>query len=166
MTDMKSSYLKKTLSIDSRSNIVEKSNWAKKDNILVSQLKDAVNKYSDSKSVDNIFKCVYELAAYTDFYEIYESYANEIKSDPDSFLLNKKYSNIVPKNNNEYYIKKFDEYKRKEVSNVYDYAKTNSTPLLLGTGLGSALRPQAIGESDEDYQNYLMCVDENFKSYS
>jgi hypothetical protein len=41
------------------------------------------------------------------------------------------------------------------LSNVYDYAKTNSTPLLLGTGLGSALRPQAIGESDEDYQNYL-----------
>jgi len=41
------------------------------------------------------------------------------------------------------------------VGNVYDYATKNAGPLSLGALAGASIRPQAPGESDEDYQRYL-----------
>jgi hypothetical protein len=38
---------------------------------------------------------------------------------------------------------------------MYDYAKENAGPLSLGALAGASIRPQAPGESDEDYQRYL-----------
>lgn len=124
MSDIKTTYLKKTLGIKNEdTSIVKKSNWANKETFLINQIKKAVNDYSDTKNVQSIIEYSFELAAYNDFYKQYNELKDIINESPEDFLLHKKYNVIVPKNNDNFYITKFEEYKKKEICNIFDFAK-------------------------------------------